>query len=51
MKTLDECDLIHSKYKIVFNDNLFEVKELTTKNVSYGLVVYEKISVWFFSTC
>jgi hypothetical protein len=38
-------DLIESNYKIIQNGRLYKVEQLTTRNISQGLVIYEKLSI------
>jgi len=45
VKLLEQHDLIEPKYKILSNRNLDDTKELTSRNISEGFVIYEKITI------
>jgi hypothetical protein len=45
VKVFEEHDLIESKYKIISNGSFHDVQELTTKNISEGFLIYEKLSI------
>jgi len=45
VKVLKEHDLIESKYKIISNGSLHHTQELTTRNISEGFLIYEKLSI------
>jgi len=45
VKLLEEHDLIESKYKIFFKGSLYDTQQLTTRNISEGFVIYEKLSI------
>jgi len=45
VKVLKEHDLIESKYKIISNGSLRDTQELTTRNISEGSLIYEKLSI------
>jgi len=45
VKLLEQHDLIEPKYKILSNGNLHDTKELTSRNISEGFVIYEKLIV------
>ena len=45
IKILEEYNLIDSNYKIIFNGRFHDTDQLTTKNISEGFVVYEKIYI------
>ena len=45
IKLFQKYDLIESNYKIIFNGFLLDTDVLTSKNISEGFVIYEKLSV------
>ena len=45
IKLLQQYDLIENKYKIISNRFLLDTDLLTSKNISEGFVIYEKLSV------
>ena len=45
VKLLEEHDLIESKYKIIFKGSLYDTQQLTTRNISEGFIIYEKLSI------
>lgn len=45
VKVFEEHDLVESKYKIISNGIFHDVQELTTKNISEGFLVYEKLTI------
>jgi hypothetical protein len=44
VKTLEEYDLVESGYKIISNNMYYNTNELTTKNISQGFIIYEKLN-------
>lgn len=45
IKLFQQNDLIENNYKIISNGLLLDTDVLTSKNISEGFVVYEKLSV------
>ena len=45
IKLFQQYDLIENNYKIVSNGFLLDTDILTSKNISEGFVIYEKLSV------
>jgi len=45
VKLFQQYDLIENNYKIISNGFLFDTNLLTSKNISEGFVIYEKLSV------
>lgn len=45
LKLLEEYHLIESNYKIISNGSLHHIRELTTRNISEGFLIYEKLSI------
>ena len=45
IKLFQQYDLIENNYKIIFNGFLLDTDALTSKNISEGFVIYEKLSV------
>jgi len=45
IQILQKHQLIDSNYKIIFNGKLYDKDELTSKNISEGFVVYEKLAI------
>lgn len=45
LKLLKEYHLIESKYKIISNGSFPHIQELTTRNISEGFLIYEKLSI------
>lgn len=48
IKLFQQYDLIENNYKIISNGFLLETDLLTSKNISEGFVIYEKLSVLTF---
>ena len=45
VKLFQQYDLIENNYKMISNGFLFDIDLLTSKNISEGFVIYEKLSV------
>ena len=45
VKLLEQHDLIEPKYKILSDGNLYDTQELTSRNISEGFVIYEKLTI------
>jgi hypothetical protein len=45
VQILENSGLIESKYKIIFKGILHETQTLTSRNISEGFVIYEKLSI------
>ena len=45
IKLFQQYDLIENNYKIIFNGFLLDTDVLTSKNISEGFLIYEKLSV------
>jgi hypothetical protein len=45
IQKLKEYDLIESNFKILQNGNSFKTRELTSKNINEGFVIYEKLNI------
>ena len=45
VKVLQDHNLIEDNYKIIWNGSFCDTKELNTKNISEGFIIYEKISI------
>lgn len=45
VNVLQDHNLIEDNYKIIWNGNLCDTKELNTNNISEGFTIYEKISI------
>jgi hypothetical protein len=45
VKLLEQHDLIEPKYKILSDGNLHDTQELTSRNISEGFVIYEKLTI------
>jgi len=41
----EQHDLIEPKYKIFSNGNIYETQELTSRNISEGFLIYEKLTI------
>ena len=45
VKVLQDHNLIEDNYKIIWNGSFCDTKELNTKNISEGFIIYERISI------
>ena len=45
VKVLQDHNLIEDNYKIIWNGSFYDTKELNTKNISEGFIIYERISI------
>ncbi len=45
IQLLQDSDLIESNYKIISNNKIYPTNQLTTKNMSEGFIVYEKLII------
>jgi hypothetical protein len=47
VKLFEKYHLIESRYKILSNGSFHDIQELTTRNISEGFLIYEKLSIEF----
>ena len=45
VKILEERNFLESNYKIISNGNSHETDQLTTRNISEGFIVFEKLQL------
>lgn len=45
VQVFEKHQLIEPNYKIISNGRIYETKELNSRNISEGFIIYEKINV------